>query len=185
MNVLPTRLPGVVVIEPRVFHDDRGYFFEIWNGARFGEAGLPSGSVQDNLSRSEPGVLRGLHLQSPTAQAKLLTVVSGEIWDVAVDVRRGSPNFGRWVGVTLSAQNHRQVFIPAGFAHGFVVTGEAAMVCYKCDAPYAPGDEMTILWNDPDLGIEWPLPSPRLSPKDRAGVRLRDVPLDRLPPFPG
>jgi dTDP-4-dehydrorhamnose 3,5-epimerase len=185
MNVIPTRLPGVVVIEPRVFRDDRGYFFEVWNAAKYAEAGVAVGSVQGNLSCSRSGVLRGLHLQSPTAQSKLITVVSGAIWDVAVDLRLGAPTFGQWFGATLSSENHRQMFVPAGLAHGFVVTGEAATICYQCDASYKPAEELTVLWNDPDLGIEWPVDAPILSAKDHAGLRLRDIAPDRLPQYAG
>jgi dTDP-4-dehydrorhamnose 3,5-epimerase len=185
MNVTPTRLPGLVVLEPRVFRDDRGYFFETWHGARYLAAGLSATAVQDNLSYSVPRVLRGLHLQYPQAQSKLITVVTGTIWDVAVDVRHGAPTFGQWVGLTLSSENHRQLYVPPGFAHGFVVTGDAATVCYKCDAPYSPADELTVLWNDPDLGIDWPVADPILSAKDRVGQRLRDIPPDRLPAFAG
>jgi dTDP-4-dehydrorhamnose 3,5-epimerase len=185
MNVIPTRLPGVLILEPRVYPDPRGYFLETWSQARYAEAGLPARFVQDNLSYSLPGVLRGLHLQSPSAQAKLIAVLLGEVFDVAVDVRSGSPTFGQWVGVSLSAEGHRQLFIPAGFAHGFVVTGTCAAVSYKCDAPYAPRDELTVLWNDPDLDIRWPVDSPTLSAKDREGLRLRDIPADRLPRFEG
>lgn len=183
MNIVPTDLPGVLVLEPRVFRDARGYFLETWKAAPYAEAGLPPRFVQDNLSSSATGILRGLHLQSPTCQAKLIWVVTGEVYDVAVDVRAGSPTFGRWVGVTLSAEGHRQLFVPAGFAHGFVVTSGPAAVCYKCDAPYAPADELTVLWNDPDVGVRWPVADPILSPKDREGHRLRDIPADRLPPY--
>lgn len=190
MNVTTTEIPGVLLIEPRVFRDPRGYFLETWNLPRYSGHGLPERFVQDNLSVSAVGVLRGLHVQTPNCQAKLVSVVSGSVYDVAVDVRRGSPTFGRWVGQYLTAADHRQLFIPAGFAHGFVVTGEAspgagATFVYKCDAPYAPGDELTVRFDDPDLGIEWPTPSPVLSDKDRAGLRLGDVPADRLPPYKG
>lgn len=185
MKVIPTDLPGVVAIEPRVFRDPRGSFFETWNQSRFAEAGLAAGFVQDNFSTSAPGVLRGLHLQWPSAQAKLITVLAGAVFDVAVDVRVGSPTFGRWTGLTLSADDHRQLYVPAGFAHGFLVTGDAATVCYKVDAPYAPGDELTILWDDPDLGITWPSAAPTLSAKDREGRRFRDVPPGRLPCYRG
>jgi dTDP-4-dehydrorhamnose 3,5-epimerase len=149
---------------------------------RHADAGLPTNFVQDNLSTSAPGVLRGLHLQCPGAQAKLVSILAGSIYDVAVDVRVGSPHFGRWMGAMLSADDHRQVFLPAGFAHGFVVTSAApAMVTCKVDAPYAAGNELTIVWNDPALGIEWPLRDPMLSDKDRAGLRIAEVPRDRLP----
>ena len=185
MNVTPTRLPGLVLIEPRIFRDPRGYFLETWNQARYAEAGLPAAFLQDNLSSSAAGVLRGLHLQWPTAQAKLIAVTAGSVYDVAVDVRVGSPTFGQWVGVTLSAADHRQLFIPGGFAHGFVVTEGPATVCYKVDAPYTPADELTVAWDDPDLGIPWPVADPTLSPKDREGRRLRDIPRDRLPRYAG
>lgn len=181
MIVKETELPGVVVIEPRIFRDPRGYFLESWNAARYAEAGLGAVFVQDNLSSSAAGVLRGLHLQWPTGQAKLIAVTAGAVFDVAVDVRVDSPTFGRWAGVPLSAADHRQLFIPAGFAHGFVVTEGPATVCYKVDAPYTPGDELTVAWDDPDLAIAWPVAAPHLSPKDREGRRLRDIPRDRLP----
>jgi dTDP-4-dehydrorhamnose 3,5-epimerase len=186
MNVVPTELPGVVILEPRVFRDDRGYFLETWSRDRYAAAGLPAEFVQDNLSYSTRGVLRGLHYQHPRAQGKLVGVLRGEVYDVAVDIRRGSPTFGRWVGVTLSAENGRQLYVPVGFAHGFVVMGEEALFVYKCTAPYDPGGEGSIVWDDPDLGIRWPLPAgaaPRLSPKDAAAPRLRDVPADRLPAY--
>jgi dTDP-4-dehydrorhamnose 3,5-epimerase len=186
MNVITTRLPGVVIIEPKIYRDGRGYFLETWNQARYTEAGLPTGFVQDNVSVSAARVLRGLHLQTPSCQSKLISVLAGQIWDVAVDVRNGSPTFGQWVGETLSAEDHRQFFIPAGFAHGFVVTGEgAATVSYKCDAFYAPKEELTILWDDPALGIDWPLATPILSAKDREGQRLADVPRERLWSYKG
>ena len=183
MNVIPTRLPGVVVIEPKVYGDSRGYFLETWNRAGYAEAGIPVEFVQDNLSFSANGVLRGLHLQVPTTQAKLVSVLICEVFDVAVDVRLGSPTFGQWVGVTLSAENHRRLFVPEGFAHGFAVTGESALFSYKCSNYYTPDDELTVLWNDPEIGIEWPLSSPVLSGKDQKGLRLRDVPRDRLPKY--
>jgi dTDP-4-dehydrorhamnose 3,5-epimerase len=186
MNLTPTELPGVVVIEPRVFRDDRGYFLESWHRGRFAEAGLTADFGQDNLSFSRPGVLRGLHLQAPAGQTKLVRVVAGSVFDVAVDVREGSPTFGKWVGVELSADDHRQVYIPPGFAHGFMVTSPAgATVTYKVDAPYTPADELTVAWDDPDIGISWPPLTPVLSPKDRQGLRLRDFPPGRLPRYPG
>lgn len=185
MNVIPTRLPGVMVIEPRVFNDARGHFLETWSQERYSEFGLPTGFVQDNLSVSAAGVLRGLHLQSPSSQAKLVSVIAGEVFDVAVDVRRGSPTYKMWAGATLSGENHRQFFVPAGFAHGFVVTSDGATVCYKCDAYYAPAEELTLRWDDPELAIDWPVRVPTLSPKDEGGLWLRDVPLDRLPRFEG
>ena len=183
MNVLPTRLPGVVILEPKVFGDARGYFLEVWNQARFAESGIASRFVQDNLSFSVKGVLRGMHLQVPNMQAKLVSVLQGEVFDVAVDLRVGSPTFGQWTGATLSAENRRQMFIPEGLAHGFAVTGEHALFSYKCSDYYDPRAELTLHWNDPDLAIEWPLSAPTLSAKDCDGLRLRDVPEDRLPRY--
>jgi dTDP-4-dehydrorhamnose 3,5-epimerase len=185
MNLIPTELPGVVLIEPRIFRDSRGYFLETWHQARYAEAGLATAFVQDNLSSSSLGVLRGLHLQWPAGQAKLISVLTGAIHDVAVDIRLGSPTFGRSVGISLSAGDHRQIFVPEGFAHGFVVTAGPAVVSYKVNAPYAPNDELTVLWNDPDLDITWPLSAPILSAKDLEGRRLRDIPRDRLPQYKG
>ncbi len=183
MKISETRLPGVLVIEPRIFRDVRGYFLETWSHARYAEAGIPDAFVQDNLSHSAPRVLRGLHLQAPSAQAKLVSVLAGAIFDVAVDVRVGAPTFGQWVGLDLSADDHRQLYLPQGFAHGFVVTAGPAVVTYKVNVPYAPADELTIAWDDPDLAITWPVASPILSGKDREGRRLRDIPLDRLPRY--
>ncbi len=183
MNVIETELPGVVIVEPRVFRDDRGYFLETWNGARYASAGLPDRFVQDNLSFSTRGVLRGLHYQHPHGQGKLVSVVRGEVFDVAVDVRLGSPSFGKWVGVTLSAETGRELYIPPGFAHGFVVRGDSALFSYKCTEYYQPESEASLAWDDPDLAIAWPEDAPRLSPKDAAAPRLRDVPTDRLPVY--
>ena len=163
MNVLETGLPGVVIIEPDVFGDDRGFFMETWNGRRYEEAGLPGRFVQDNLSYSARGVLRGLHFQNPQAQGKLVSVLRGEVFDVAVDIRVGSPTFGEWTGVTLSAENKRQFYVPPEFAHGFLVTGEDALFFYKCTDYYAPSAEGIVLWNDPEIGIEWPTDAPTLS----------------------
>ena len=185
MNVIPTLLPGAVIIEPKVFGDSRGYFLETWNQSRYAEAGLPATFVQDNLSFSAQGVLRGLHLQVPTSQAKLVSVLIGEVFDVAVDVRVGSPTFGQWIGVTLSAENRRQFFVPEGFAHGFAVTSETALFAYKCTNDYAPKDELTVLWNDPEIGIKWPLSAPTLSAKDQQGLRLSEIPRERLPKYAG
>ncbi|GAC1465459.1 MAG: dTDP-4-dehydrorhamnose 3,5-epimerase [Isosphaeraceae bacterium] len=181
MNILPTRLSEVLLIEPRLFRDSRGYFFETWNQSRLAEAGISTSFVQDNISYSTSGVLRGLHLQWPAAQVKLITVLTGAIFDVAVDVRRGSPTFGQWVGINLSTANSRQLFIPEGFAHGFVVVDGPATVSYKVSAPYTPTDEVTVAWNDPDLAIDWPLSTPLVSAKDHEGKRLRDIPLEDLP----
>jgi dTDP-4-dehydrorhamnose 3,5-epimerase len=181
MNVIETDLPGVLVIEPRVLGDGRGYFMESWNRRRYGEVGLPDGYVQDNLSFSARGVLRGLHFQNPNPQGKLVSVLRGEVFDVAVDIRVGSPTFGRWTGMTLSAENKRQLYIPPDFAHGFVVTGEAALFFYKCTDYYVPTSEGTVLWNDPDIGIEWPIAEPNLSDKDRLARPLREIHKDALP----
>jgi dTDP-4-dehydrorhamnose 3,5-epimerase len=181
MNVVPTRLPGVLIIEPKVFHDTRGFFLETWNHASYANAGIPWSFVQDNLSFSRRGVLRGLHYQYPSAQGKLISVQEGEVFDVAVDIRRESLTFGQWVGVALSSENLRQCFIPPGFAHGFVVTSESAKVTYKCTAPYCPRDEGSIRWNDPDLAIDWPIRTPTLAPKDAAASVLREIPVERLP----
>jgi dTDP-4-dehydrorhamnose 3,5-epimerase len=184
MNVIQTQLPGVVIIESRVFRDDRGYFLETWSAAKYGPAGLPTEFAQDNLSCSSPRVLRGLHYQFPIAQGKLVGVAMGEVFDVAVDIRVGSPTFGKWEGVTLSAENGRQLYIPEGFAHGFLVAGdEPALFSYKCTQGYDPGGQCSILWDDPDLAIEWPGASPLLSPKDAEAPRLRDVPESRLPRY--
>lgn len=184
MNVVATRLPGVVIIEPRVFRDERGYFFEVHNEWRFTAAGLPGHFVQDNVSYSRGGVLRGLHYQHPTAQGKLVSVLWGEVFDVAVDVRRGSPTFGHWVGEYLSAQNGRQMYVPTGFAHGFLVTSESAVFHYKCTTPYDQPSEGSVLWDDPDLDIAWPRrPEILLSPKDKNAPKLADVPPHRLPQF--
>lgn len=184
MKVTPTAIPGVVLIEPRIFRDDRGYFLETWSEANYGSAGLPTTFRQDNLSSSSVGVLRGLHYQYPTAQGKLVSVARGEVFDVAVDIRVGSPTFGRWVGASLSASNGHQLYIPEGFAHGFQVIGtEPALFAYKCTAGYDPAGQCSIRWDDPDLAIAWPLPEPVLAFKDADAPRLRDIPHDRLPRF--
>jgi dTDP-4-dehydrorhamnose 3,5-epimerase len=184
MKVTPTALPEVLLIEPAVFGDARGYFYESWSGRRFEEQGLPLMFVQDNVSRSQRGILRGLHLQSPpSAQGKLVSVLLGEVYDVAVDARAGSPSFGKFIAERLSAENKRQLYIPPGFAHGFVVTSDEAIFTYKCTAYYDPKLELSVLWNDPALGIPWPVEAPGLSGKDAAGLRLADVPRERLTPY--
>lgn len=178
MEVIRTAIDGVVIIEPRVFRDSRGYFFESFNLKEFEQKVRPVNFVQDNESCSSYGVLRGLHFQKPPfAQSKLVRVVQGTVLDVAVDIRRGSPTFGRHVAVELSGENHRQFFIPRGFAHGFCVLSTAALFQYKCDNFYAPQSEGAIAWDDPDLGIDWRIPSDRvlLSDKDRSHPRLRDI----------
>lgn len=178
MNVIQTKIPDVVVIEPQVFGDHRGFFFESFNQKRFEDkTGVKTQFVQDNHSRSTQGVLRGLHYQIQQTQGKLLRATVGEIFDVAVDVRKSSATFGQWVGYRLSAENKRQLWIPAGFAHGFAVLSEVAEVLYKTTDYYAKDYERSILWNDPDLGIDWQLGDikPRLSAKDEAGVLLKDA----------
>lgn len=182
MRVKPTHIPGVLVLEPDVFRDDRGYFFESWSQRRYAELGLPAQFVQDNISRSRKDTLRGLHLQlPPMGQGKLVHVLEGEVFDVAVDVRHDSPHFGQWVGETLTAENRRQIYIPPGFAHGFCVLSESATFAYKCTQYYAPGSEQSVLWSDPDIGITWPTQAPLLSPKDAAAPRLNAITHDRLP----
>jgi len=183
MNIQETKLPGALIIEPRVFGDERGYFCETYNEARYAAAGLPARFVQDNLSFSRRGVLRGLHFQNPNPQGKLVSVLQGEVFDVAVDIRVGSPTFGQWVSVNLSAENKRQFYIPEGFAHGFCVTSETALFAYKCTDVYNPQAEGSVLWNDPDLNIPWPVSAPELSAKDAQGIRLADFPTDRLPRY--
>lgn len=181
MKVVETALPGCLVFEPRVFGDDRGFFYESWNRAAFAGQGLSPVFVQGNVSSSVRGVLRGLHYQWPNPQAKYVSVLEGEVYDVAVDIRRGSPTFGRSVGVVLSAENKRQLWIPEGFAHGFVVLSERATFHYLVTAPYDRQADAGIRWNDASLGIDWPVSDPLLSGKDAAAPFLADVPERRLP----
>jgi len=181
MKVEATALPGVLRITPDVFGDARGHFLETFRDARYAEHGIPAGFAQDSLSFSRRGVLRGLHLQWPSAQGKLVYVLSGEVFDVAVDVRPASPTFRRWVGHTLSGANHEQLWIPPGFAHGFVVTSDEALFAYKCTTAYEPAHEIAIRWDDPDLGIAWPVADPTLSAKDRAAPRLAAIDPATLP----
>ncbi len=180
MNVIETELPGVRIFEPKVFGDHRGFFVETFNAKRYADRGLDSAFVQDNLSFSKYGTLRGLHYQNPHPQGKLVSVLQGEVFDVAVDIRRGSATFGKWVGVTLSAENKRQFYVPPGYAHGFCVTSETALFSYKCTDFYAPEADGGVLWNDPDLGIAWPVAEPTLSPKDAVAPRLKDIAPHRL-----
>jgi len=176
MKVHQTPLPGVLVIEPCVYEDERGFFLETYQQRRFAEARIDVTFVQDNWSRSTRGTLRGLHYQIAHPQAKLVQVVSGSVFDVAVDLRRDSPTFGRWYGTTLSAENHRQLLIPVGFAHGFLTTSDSADFQYKCSEIYHRQSERTLLWNDPEIGIEWPLEGePLLSEKDTQGKRLSEA----------
>ena len=183
MNVSNTSLPGIILIEPRVFADARGFFLETWQQERYQEYGLPTHFVQDNLSSSVRGTLRGLHFQYPHAQGKLVYVVQGEVLDVAVDIRVGSPTFGRSYGIVLSSENKRQLYIPEGFAHGFCVMSEYAVVMYKCTDFYAPQAEGGVLWCDPDLDIAWPVRVPTLSDKDQRYLPLRKIPHERLPRY--
>lgn len=175
MTVFETHLAGLFRIEPRVFGDQRGFFLETYQQRKFEAAGLSGNFVQDNQSRSQYGTLRGLHFQLPRPQAKLVFVVQGEIWDVAVDLRRSSPTFGQWYAATLNATNHWQLYIPEGFAHGFCVLSETADVIYKCTEYYAPECEQALQWNDPDLSIPWPVTNPLLSAKDRLGRRVSEL----------
>ncbi len=169
-----------MLVDPDVYGDARGYFLETWNQRRYADLGLHADFVQDNISFSRRGILRGLHFQNPLPQGKLVMVLEGEVFDVAVDLRLASPTFGRWQSVVLSSENRRQCYIPPGFAHGFQVTSEAALFSYKCTEFYAPGSETILRWDDPDLGIPWPLPDPIISAKDSAGVRLADLPRGKL-----
>jgi dTDP-4-dehydrorhamnose 3,5-epimerase len=177
MIITPTVVPDVLLIEPKVFGDARGFFFESYNGRAFAEAsGLDVDFVQDNHSRSGRGVLRGLHYQIQQPQGKLVRVVAGAVFDVAVDIRKASPTFGKWVGIELSAENKKMIWVPPGFAHGFLVLSEVAEFLYKTTDYYAPSYERSIAWNDPDIGIAWPLVGePLLSAKDQAGARLKDA----------
>lgn len=177
MNVIECSIPGPLILEPHVFGDERGFFVESWNAQAFTQAGLDLTFVQDNHSRSQKGVLRGMHFQNPGPQGKLVRVVRGAVFDAVVDLRRSSPTFGKWTGVLLSAENKRMFWVPEGFAHGFLTLEDDTDFLYKCTAPYAPEHEASLAWDDPAVGIEWPLEGiqPILSPKDAAGVALADV----------
>lgn len=177
MNIVECAIPGPLIIEPKTFGDERGFFMESWNAQTFAEAGLDLNFVQDNHSRSQRGVLRGLHFQNPGPQGKLVRVVSGAVFDVAVDLRRSSPHFGQWAGVELSAENKRMFWVPEGFAHGFLTLADGTDFLYKCTAPYAPQHEQSLAWDDPDVGIAWPTDGleVQLSGKDREGLSLSQV----------
>lgn len=180
MKIIPTNLPDVIILEPTLHGDHRGFFLETWRESTFASIAPGVKFVQDNHSKSSKGILRGLHYQLEQPQGKLVRVIAGEIYDVAVDMRRNSPTFGQWVGVTLSADNHRQLWVPPGFAHGFLVTSDSAEMVYKCSDYYAPQDEHSLLWNDPALAITWPtqglaMPEPVLSDKDRDGKLFADA----------
>ena len=182
MKFFPTKLPGVIIVESEVFRDSRGYFFESYHAQKYSEGGIKEEFVQDNCSRSERGILRGLHAQLTRPQGKLIRAIRGEIFDVAVDIRRNSPTFAAWVGVTLSSDEFQQIYIPPGFAHGFCVLSEIAEIEYKCTDFYEPKGEMTVRWNDPMINIDWPIDAPVLSEKDGTAPLLEDV-MERLPMF--
>ncbi len=181
MKVIQTRLPGCVAIEPDVFGDARGFFYESYNADKFKAAGLDLRFVQANVSRSARGVLRGLHYQWPNPQGKLVSVVEGEVFDVAVDIRRGSPTFGQWAGVMLTAENHRHFWVPEGFAHGFVVLSEFATFAYQCTALYDAKADAGVRWDDAAIAIDWPVSAPLLSGKDEKAPLLADIAAERLP----
>ncbi len=185
MNFTRTEIPGVILVEPVVHRDDRGFFFESYQAERYKAGGVDVDFVQDNQSHSCRDTLRGLHSQAAKPQDKLVRVLAGEIYDVAVDVRRGSPTFGQYVGATLSAENYRQLFIPKGFVHGFVVTSETAEVEYKCSDYYDPSGELSVAWNDPQVAIPWPIDAPLLSPKDAEAPLLADIDPETLPVYEG
>jgi dTDP-4-dehydrorhamnose 3,5-epimerase len=184
MKTTLIELEGVLIIEPTVFPDDRGYFMETFQQDRYRGIGIHTGFIQDNLSFSRKGTLRGLHFQHPHAQAKLVQVLQGEVLDVIVDIRPGSPTFGRWAGIRLSEKNKRQLFVPENFAHGYCVLSETSLFSYKCSDYYAPDCEKGILWSDPDIGIQWPLIDPILSEKDSRYPTLKDIPPKDLPEGP-
>ncbi|MBD8644298.1 MULTISPECIES: dTDP-4-dehydrorhamnose 3,5-epimerase [unclassified Stenotrophomonas] len=183
MKIVQTQLPGCVVLEPRVFGDARGFFFEGWNKERFEAEGLQMDFVQSNVSSSSRGVLRGLHYQWPRPQGKLVSVLEGEVYDVAVDIRQGSPTFGKHASVILSAENRRQLWIPEGFAHGFAVLSERALFHYMCTDVYVAEADSGLRWNDADVAVDWPISNPTLSAKDEAAPFLKDIAEDRLPVF--
>ena len=183
MKIIETELPGCLVFEPQVFGDDRGHFYESFNRDKLLAAGLDLTFVQGNVSRSARGVLRGLHYQWPKPQGKFVSVLDGEVWDVAVDIRRGSPTFGQWAATVLNAENKRHFWIPEGFAHGFVVLSEQATFTYLCTDTYDRGAEGSIRWNDAGLAIDWPVSEPSLSGKDAAAPFLDEIAADRLPAF--
>lgn len=183
MEVYTTKLKDVIVIEPEIFKDQRGFFQETYHLDRYRAAGIVCDFVQDNMSFSTKGTLRGLHYQYPHGQAKLVSVLKGEVFDVAVDIRQGASTFGEWEGVILSGDNHRQLFIPEGFAHGFCVLSEDAIFSYKCSDFYTPQDEFGIIWSDPDINIRWPIDNPALSKKDQCYNRLSGVNPSVLPKY--
>ncbi len=181
MKVTPTKLPEVLLLEPKIFPDDRGHFLETYQADRYRECGVPARFVQDNLSYSIKGVLRGLHYQLGQPQGKLVWAVQGRIFDVVVDIRKSSPSFGHWISLELDGDSYRQLYVPEGFAHGFCVLSAEAVVIYKCTDYYAPKEERGIIWNDPGLGIDWPVKDPLLSPKDLIYPTLHQAGRDQLP----
>jgi dTDP-4-dehydrorhamnose 3,5-epimerase len=182
MKITPTNLPDVLLFEPKIHGDSRGWFVESWQRERYREAGVDGDFVQDNQSFSARGILRGLHIQHPHGQGKLVQVIEGEVFDVAVDVRRGSPHFGQWTGVHLTGENKHQLWVPRGFLHGFLVLSDNALFSYKCTDLYHPETQFAVRWDDPDIGIAWPIDTtPALSDKDRDAPFLRDIPQSRLP----
>jgi len=183
MKVIETTLPGVMLIKPDINADARGFLLESYQKHRYEEIGITNNFVQDNHSHSIKGVLRGMHYQLKNPQGKLISVIKGEVFDVAVDIRYGSPNYGQWYGVNLSDENHYQVYIPEGFAHGFCVLSESTDIVYKCTDYYSPEDERAVIWNDPDIAIDWPINSIELSKKDSYAPKLADVPPDQLPVY--
>ncbi|MEH6552489.1 MAG: dTDP-4-dehydrorhamnose 3,5-epimerase [Pseudomonadales bacterium] len=182
MQVEPTAIPDVLLIKPKVFGDTRGYFQETYQAEAYARHGIGP-FVQDNQSSSTKGVLRGLHYQLPNPQGKLVYVIQGEAWDVAVDIRGGSPTFGQWVGAYISAENHHQFWVPQGFAHGFCVISDTAIFAYKCTDYYKPDAEVSIRWDDPTFNIDWPITDPQLSAKDEAALKFNDIPPEKLPAF--
>lgn len=184
MRVLQTGLAGLLIIEPEVYGDQRGFFKEFWKQSSFRQAGIPEHFVQSNISRSSAGVVRGLHYQYPRPQGKLVTVLEGRVFDVAVDIRIDSPTYRQWAGIELSAENHRQFYLPEGFAHGFCVLGESALMNYLCTQEFDPEADAAVAWNDADLGIEWPVQAARLSARDAVAPRLRDIAPEDLPRMP-
>lgn len=183
MRILPTKLDGVTIIEPLVHTDDRGNFAEVWERDRYAREGMPAEWRQDNIVYSRHGVLRGMHLQHPNAQHKLVTAVVGEIFDVNIDVRRGSPTFGQWVGVRLTGENRRQVSVSPGFAHGYLVLSEHSVVTYKCSTRFDPSVERAIRWDDPTIGIEWPISPTAVSAKDQAAELFSEIDMSLLPTY--
>jgi len=181
VKITPTPLEGVMIIEPGFFGDSRGFFMEGWKSGSYTALGLPARMMQSNFSRSVQGVLRGLHFQYPEPQGKLVSVLEGAVFDVAVDIRVGSPGFGRWTGVELDAQKHLQLYVPEGFAHGFCVLSKTALVHYMCTREFAPEHDAAIAWNDPDIGVEWPIEPRSVSAKDSAAPRLSEIPEPELP----